>query len=85
MFVKISENSQESRYSILTQSDDKLASILWNLLFRKKLWKQHYVPADGLASRNVVWYDIGVPGILIVSMDNITYLHQFWITDPIPL
>ena len=82
MFVKISENSQESR---LTQSDDKLASILYNLLFRIKLWKHHYVPADGLASRNVVWYDIGVPGILIVSMDNITYLHQFWITDPIPL
>ena len=35
------------------------------------------MPADGLASRNVVWYDIGVPGILIVSMDNVTDLHQF--------
>ena len=47
----------------------------------RTLWKQHHVPADGLASGNVVRDDIGVPG----SMDNVTYLHQFWMTDPIPL
>ena len=51
----------------------------------RTLWKQHNVPADGLAFSNVVWYDTGVPGILIVSMDNVTYLHLIWITDPIPL
>ena len=45
------------------------------------------MPADGLASSNVAWYDIGVPDIWTVSMDNVAYmyLHQFWITDPIPL
>ena len=43
------------------------------------------MPADSLASSNVVWYDIGVPGILTVSMDNITYLYQFRITDSISL
>ena len=68
MFVKISENSQESRYSILTQWRQIGQHFVESIIQKKKLWKQHYVPADGLASRNVVWYDIGVPGILIYNI-----------------